>query len=130
MTDEFDEYGSPREDEPTPVIVSSADAIYDELRTICHHSLPGTSIPAPVAYKVLGNLKGVEYLLSQALGQLAAGLGKSLDTHDVYEYEDRDPVQSVATATDHLTRAAGLAKQLGAELAQAQNAIAGQGYRD
>lgn len=129
MTDESDEFSLADEDEPTPAIVTSADAIYDELRTICHHSLPGTSNPAPVAYKVLGNLKGVEYLLSQALEQLAAGLGKSLDTHDVYEWQGGDPVQSVATATDHLTLAATLAKQLGHHLAQAQNAIASQGYR-
>ena len=130
MTDESEEFSLADDDEPTPAIVSSADAIYDELRTICHESLPGTSIPAPVAYKVLGNLKGVEYMLPQALSQLAAGLGKSLDTHDVYEWQGGDPVQSVATATDHLTRAAKLAGELGAELAQAQNAIAGQGYRD
>ncbi|MUK03259.1 hypothetical protein GM708_15920 [Vibrio cholerae] len=72
MTDESEEFSLADDDEPTPAIVSSADAIYDELRTICHESLPGTSIPAPVAYKVLGNLKGVEYMLPQALSQLAA----------------------------------------------------------
>ncbi|BBE24592.1 hypothetical protein MN0502_34750 (plasmid) [Arthrobacter sp. MN05-02] len=116
-------------DDETPVIVEAADTIYEELRILCHESLPGRSIPAPVAYRVLGNLKGVEYMLPQALNQLAAGLGKSLDTHDVYEDDGRDPVQSIATATDHLTRAAALAKQLGAELAQAQNAINRQGYR-
>lgn len=69
-------------------------------------------------------------MLPQGLNQLAAGLGKSLETHDVYEDDGRDPVQTVATATDHLTRAAALAAQLGDELAQAQNAISRQGYKE
>ncbi|RJT75429.1 hypothetical protein D6T63_17950 [Arthrobacter cheniae] len=91
MTDD-DMTGDDMTDDETPVIVEAADTIYEELRTLCHHSLPGSSIPAPVAYKVLGNLKGVEFMLAQALNQLAAGLGKSLDTHDVYEFEGLDPV--------------------------------------
>lgn len=57
------------------------------------------------------------------------GLGKSLNDYDVYEGDGEDPAQSVATATDHLTRAAQLALQLGQELEEAQASIARQGYR-
>jgi hypothetical protein len=116
-------------DEETPEVVEAADNFYEDLHAINHLTLPGRSLPAPIVYQVLGNLRGIEYMLPQALGQLAAGLGKSLDTHEVYEDDGRDPVQSVATVTDHLTRAAQLAQQLGAELAKAQSAISRQGYR-
>ena len=116
-------------DEESPAVLEAADGLYENLRDICHLTQPGTSTPAPLVYRVLGNLKGVEYMLPQALNQLAAGLGKSLDTHDVYEDDGRDPVQSVATATDHLTKAASLAQQLGDELAHAQSALSRQGYR-
>ena len=43
--------------------------------------------------------------------------------------DPKDPATSVALAGEHLARAAQLAAQMGEELAQAQNAIAGQGYR-
>jgi hypothetical protein len=81
------------------------------------------------ACSVLGNLKGVGHLLPQALNQLAAGLIRSLETHDVYEEDGEDPVQATATATDHPTRAAALATRLGEELEKVQSAIARQGYR-
>lgn len=116
-------------DEEPPEVVQAADSLYESLRTINHVTLPGSSLPAPIVYRVLGNLKGIEYLLPQGLSQLAAGLGKSLDTYDVYEDDGRDPVQSIATVTDHLTRASQLAQQLGAELGRAQSAISRQGYR-
>ena len=47
----------------------------------------------------------------------------------MYEDGGGDPVQSVATATDQLTRAAELAEQFGIELEHAQSASNGQGYR-
>ena len=115
-------------DEKTPPVVQHADDAYEAIRAINHLTL-GSSLPASLVYRVLGDLKGVGHLLPQALTQLAAGLGRSLDTHDVYEDDGGDPVQSVATATDHLTRAAELAAQLGVELDHAQSAINGQGYR-
>ena len=115
-------------DEQTPGIVQHADDAYEAIRAISHLTVTG-STPAPLVYDVLGNLKGVGHLLPQALTQLAAGLGRSLDTHDVYEDGGGNPVQSIATATDHLTRAAELARQLGIELDHAQTAINGQGYR-
>lgn len=111
-----------------PTVVEEADAIYESVRAICHSN---TTHPAPTVYRVLGNLKGATGpMLAQALRQIAAGLGRSLNEYDVYEDDGRDPVQSVATATDHLTRAAQLADELGEELSKAQNAIARQGYRD
>ncbi len=109
-------------------LVQNADDAYEAIRSINHKTFGG-ALPAPLLYDVLGSLKGVGHLLPQALRQLAAGLGRSLDAYDVYEDDNRDPIQSVATATDHLTRAAALAAQLGIELDLAQSAIAGQGFR-
>lgn len=46
-------------------------------------------------------------------------------------YDDKgDPAQSVATAADHLTRAAELATQVGVELERAQSAINSQGFNE
>ena len=85
-------------------------------------------MPAPLLYDVLGNLKGGGHRMAQALQQMSSGLGLSLDKYDVYDGEGRDPVQSVATAVDHLTRAAQLATELGQQLELAQSAINMQGY--
>ena len=108
-------------------MVQHADDAYEAIRAINH--LTRGAVPAPTVYDVLGNLKGVGHLLPQALTQLASGLALSLNEYDVYEDDGGVPVQAIATATDHLTRAAELAAQLGVELEQAQSAINGQGYR-
>jgi len=111
----------------TPAVVQEADAIYDAVRAICHMS---QTHPAPTVYKVLGNLKGAAgHMLAQALQQLAVGLERSVTEYNVYEDDGRDPVRSVVVAADHMRAAAGLAAQLGEHLAEAQNAIAGQGYK-
>ncbi|MDQ4504424.1 hypothetical protein [Sinomonas sp. ASV322] len=113
--------------EETPAVVQEADAIYESVRAICHDS---RTHPAPTVYRVLGNLKGASgHMLAQALRQLAAGLERSLNEYDVYEDDGRNPAESVATAAEHMRAAATLASQLGEHLAEAQNAIAGQGYR-
>lgn len=112
----------------TPRVVQCADDAYEAIRAI-NHMTGGGAIPAPVVYDVLGNLKGVGHMLPQTLRQLAEGLGRSLDDYDVYEDDGSDPVHSVATATDHLTRAAQLAAQIGEELEKAQSAISRQAYR-
>lgn len=117
-------------DDETPEVVQCADDAYEAIRAINHLTINARSLPAPLVYSILGNLKGVGNMLPQACRQLASGLGRSLDTHEVYEDDGRDPVQSVATATDHLTRAAQLAEQLGQELANAQSAISRQGYKE
>lgn len=113
--------------EETPIVVQEADAIYESVRAICHDS---RTHPAPTVYRVLGNLKGASgHMLAQALSQLADGLERSLTEFDVYEDDGRNPAESVATAAGHMRLAAHLAAELGEHLAEAQNAIAGQGYR-
>jgi hypothetical protein len=114
-------------DDQVPEVVEQAEYAYEAVRRINH--LTGGPMPAPLVYQVLGNLKMVGHSLPQALRQLGEGLLASLDTYDVYEDDDRDPVISVATAWDHLTQAAELAAQLGRHLEQAQSAISRQGYR-
>lgn len=114
-------------DDETPAVVQHADDAYEAIRAINH--LTRGAVLAPTVYDVLGNLKGVGHMLPQALTQLASGLALSLNEYDVYEDDGSDPVQAIATATDHLTRAAQLAAQLGVELEHAQSAINGQGYR-
>ena len=109
-------------------VVQYADNDSEAIRSISHVTR-GAQLPAPLVYSVLRNLKGVGYLLLQALKQLSSGLGRSLNEYTVTEDDGRDPVQSVATATDHLTRAAELATQLGDELEKAQSAIARQSYK-
>lgn len=114
-------------DEKTPAIVQHADDAYESIRAINH--LWHVSIPAPLAYQVLGNLKNVGHQLPQVLQSLADGLGRSLDTHDVREDDGTDPAANVQIASDHLALAARLAAELGQELEKAQSAIAGQGHR-
>lgn len=116
-------------DEEIPEVVRAADDAYEAIRTINHLTITQV-YAAPTVYSVLGNLKGVGHLLPQACTQLARSLGRSLDEYDVYEDDGRDPVASVATATDHLSRAARLAAELGAELEKAQSAISRQGFSD
>lgn len=109
--------------EETPAVVQEADAIYESVRAICHDS---RTHPAPMMYRVLGNLKGATgCMLAQALNQLAAGL----ERFDVYEDDGRNPAESVAAAAGHMRLAAHLASELGDHLSEAQNAIARQGYR-
>ncbi|MFJ5978416.1 hypothetical protein [Pseudarthrobacter oxydans] len=116
-------------DDETPEVVRAADEAYEAIRAINHLTVSQV-YAAPTVYSVLGNLKGLGHLLPQACTQLARSLGRSLDEYEVYEDDGRDPIQSVATAADHLTRAANLAAELGVELEKAQSAISRQGYRD
>ncbi len=114
-------------DQQRPEVVEQAEWAYEAIRRINH--ITGGPLPAPRVYRVLGNLKMVGHSLPQALRQLGAGLLASLDHYDVYEDDGRDPAASVATAQDHLQRAAELAAQVGRHLEHAQSAISGQGYR-
>ncbi|WP_104135131.1 hypothetical protein [Cryobacterium sp. Y62] len=115
------------DDERAPAVQHADDAA-ESIRSLVD-ATHAANLPAPLVYDVLGNLKWVGHRLPEALQHLASGLGRSLDQYDVKEDDGRDPVQSIATATDHLTRAAQLADQLGDELDKAQGAIRGQGYR-
>jgi hypothetical protein len=101
---------------------------YESIRAINHLTNTSLPVPAPVLYDVLGNLKGVGYLLPQALVQLGNGLERSLSVYDVYDHA-REPRVSVATAQRLLVEAATKARDLGALLEEAQTTINSQGYR-
>lgn len=100
---------------------------YESLRAINHLTNHGP-IPAPTVYRVLGDLKGVGYLLPQACAQLARGLEESLHVLDVYDHR-RDPAASVTDAVLLLNQALRKATELGSLLEAAQSAISEQGYR-
>ena len=104
------------------------EVAYEAIRAINHLTGHGP-IPAPTAYRILGDLKGVGHLLPQALEQLARGLQASLEAFDVYDH-CRDPGESVAEAIGLLARAARKAADLGQLLEDAHAAIAEQGYRE
>lgn len=115
------------DDEQTPAAVQAAENAHEALRAIAHSTR--ATHPAPVVYRILGNLKNLGHFLPQIFDQLSQGLVKSLEEYDLVEDEGKDPAASVAQAGEHLARAAELAEQLGEELAKAQEAIAAQGYR-
>lgn len=109
----------------------AAEAAYEATRSINHSTIfTGDGIPAPVLYRVLGELKSANgYGLNQAFDQLAQGLERSLETYDLYEDDGRDPQESVVAAAEALRHAADLANQIGTVLDRAQSSIARQGYR-
>ena len=102
------------------------EVAYEAIRAINHLTSHGP-IPAPTAYRILGDLKGVGHLLPQALEQLCRGLQASLQAFDVYDHR-RDPAASVSDAIALLSRAARKASDLGHLLEDAQAAISEQGY--
>lgn len=104
------------------------EVAYESFRAINHLTGQGYAVPAPVLYDVLGNLKGVGYLLPQALTQLGQGLQASLAEYEVYDTAG-DPHESIDVARGYLLAAADAARTLGAALEAAQSTIAGQGYR-
>lgn len=109
----------------------AAETAYEAIRSINHETIfVPRGIPAPVVYRVLGELKSAGgYGLNQALNQLARGLEHSLDHYDVVEDDGRNPNESVLEAAEALGQAADLANQVGRLLDRAQSAIARQGYR-
>lgn len=115
------------DEDQTPEAVQEADNASAALRTMAH--LTRATHPAPDVYRIPGNPRNLGSFLPQISTQLAQGLVNSLQEYDVTECEGKDPAASVALAGEHLARAAKLAEQMGEELAQAQNAINGQGYR-
>lgn len=110
-----------------PLIVREADEAYESVRAINHATIDANSIPAPVVYDFLGNIKtAAGHGISQALGQVAAGLLRSLDTRDVYG-DNGDPTDNAAAAA-LMHEGAGLATQIGTPLEEAQSRISRQGY--
>lgn len=111
-----------------PLIVREADDVYESVRAINHATIDAHSIPAPVVYDFLGNIKtAAGHGISQALGQVATGLLRSLDTHDVYD-DNGDPAENAAAAAALMHEAADLATQIGTLLEEAQSRISRQGY--
>jgi hypothetical protein len=104
----------------------AGDAAYEAIRTLNHATISRT-VPAPVAYDVLGSLQQVGFALDQLTRQLGAGLVRSLTTHDVYD-DQGDPAASVAQAVDALLLAGQHARRVGECLSTAQAAISGQGH--
>lgn len=102
------------------------EVAYEAIRAINHLNNQGP-IPAPTVYRILGELKGVGYLLPQALAQIARGLRASLDVLDVYDHR-RDPAESMADAVILLNQALRKASELGELLEATQRAISEQGY--
>ena len=115
-------------DDDRPTIVRHADEAYEAVRAINHATIDAHSIPAPVVYDFLGNIKtAAGHGISQALGQVATGLLRSLDTHDVYD-DNGDPTDNAAAAAALMHEAADLATQIGTLLEEAQSRISRQGY--
>jgi hypothetical protein len=107
--------------------IHHAEKAYEAIRAVAHRTL-GATIPAPIAYDILGNLTGLGRGLPQALTQIATGLELSLLAYDLRDDIGTDPAETIQIAMAHLARAAALADQLERELAHAQTAISGQGY--
>lgn len=103
------------------------EVAYEAIRAINRLTGHGP-IPAPTAYRILGDLKGVGHLLPQALEQLCRGLQASLTAFDVYDHR-HDPAKSVSDAVALLARASRKAADLGQLLEDAQAALSDQGYR-
>lgn len=106
-----------------------ADEAYENVRAINHLTIGGASLPAPLVYEVTGSLKAAEYGLRQALEQLAGGLLRSFDDHEVVEDDGADPWPRAHAAAGFLREAAERAGAIGDLLERAQLAINRQAYR-
>lgn len=107
-------------------VTSWPELTYESLRAINHLTGHGP-IPAPTVYRILGELKGIGYLLPQACTQIARGLEESLNVLDVYDHR-RDP-SAVTEAVLFPNQALRTATELGSLVEAAQAAISEQGYR-
>ncbi|MGW1344252.1 hypothetical protein ACWCOV_24655 [Kribbella sp. NPDC002412] len=108
-------------------MIKSADDAYEAIRTLNHATITAT-VPAPVAYALLGSLSQLEDAVSQLARQIATGLGRSLFDFDVYD-DARDPVESVRIAEAALVEAATHARRAAERASAAQSAIAWQGFQ-
>src|SRR6266508_6675764 len=91
-------------------LVQHADDAYEAIRALNHGTY--RTLPAPLVYDVLGNLRGVGHGIEQLAGQLATGLRASLAEYDVYDH-NRDPQASVELAEHALRQAVTAANRLG-----------------
>lgn len=106
--------------------MTAAAAAFEAIRSLNHATL-GRSLPAPLAYELLGSLQQVGFALDQLTHQLGAGLTRSLTTHAVYDAKG-DPEASVVLAVYGLRRAGEHAHRLGQCLTAVQADISGQGH--
>lgn len=109
-----------------------AELVYEAIRALNHITSSRATyeegIPAPVAYRALGDLAQAASILPQLTEQLGEGLVRSLEHFDVYD-DKREPALSVQVAAEHLATAAVEALRLAASLSAAQTALNSQGYR-
>ncbi|TCO45539.1 hypothetical protein EV646_108162 [Kribbella antiqua] len=108
-------------------MIKSANDAYEAIRTLNHATLTAT-VPAPVAYALLGSLRQLEHAVARLATQLSSGLRRSLTEYDVYD-DTRDPAQSVAMAAAALAETATHADRTAECAAAAQLAITWQGFR-
>jgi len=113
--------------EQIDAMIQSGNDAYEAIRALNHATIT-TTVPAPVAYALLGSLRQLEYAVAQLAGQLSSGLRRSLNEIDVYD-DARDPAQSIAMAAAALEETANHANRTGECAAAAQTAIAWQGFR-
>jgi hypothetical protein len=113
--------------EQIDAMIQSGNDAYEAIRTLNHATIT-TTVPAPVAYALLGSLSQLGHAVAQLAGQLSTGLGRSLSEFDVYD-DARDPAQSVAMAAAALKETARHARRSGECAAAAQAAITWQGFR-
>ena len=111
-----------------PNVVQNPDDSYESTRAVARAVNTATAVPAPLAYEILGNLKGVAYALSEVGNSLGPGLRRSLDAYDVYD-NNRAPADSVTMAQAALEQAAQHLEKAGALFDEAQVAINLQGYK-
>jgi len=109
-------------------VIADADGVYEGVRAINHDLIMRVSIPAPIAYDILGNLKLAGDGLAEVAAHLGRGLKASLDEYDVYDRSERSPWESAQMAIIALKAAEAHASELGRLLAEAQSAITLQGY--
>jgi hypothetical protein len=110
-----------------PAVVQNADDSYESTRAVARTVNNATAVPAPLAYDLLGNLKGVAYALSEVGNSLGPGLRRSLEFYDVYD-NNRAPADSITMAQAALEQAAQHLAKAGDLLSEAQTAINLQGY--
>lgn len=108
-------------------LIMAADEAYEAIRYLNHKTIT-TTVPAPVAYDLLGSLRQLQDGVSQFAGQLGSGLRRSLSDYNMYD-DARDPAESVGMAGAALAKTATHANRAAEYAAAAQIAITWQGFR-
>jgi hypothetical protein len=112
--------------ERTDAMFKTANDANQAIQTLKHATTMAT-IPAPVAYVLLGSLSEMQDAVAQLARQIATGLERSLSEFEVYD-DARDPGESLIEATAALTTTAINATRAAEFTSKAQAAIACQGF--